>query len=84
MIARSDGMVAQSVRYLDAHRRAESGAMALALARVCLGVYGRPAADVDEAIEREWRKSAFLGNLHVTALALYTLAAATSYEAFRV
>ena len=37
------------------------------------------------AAPSEWTRSAFLGNLHVTALALYAeAAAARGYEAFRV
>ena len=80
----AEGMVTTSVRYLESHRLAESGAMALALCRMALGVYDRPAADVDAAIEHEWRTSSFIGNLHVTALALYALAAGPAYEAFRV
>jgi hypothetical protein len=59
--------------------------MGLGLTRIALGLYDSAAADVAEALHDEWRRSAFLGNLHVTALALYAeVAASGGYEAFRV
>jgi hypothetical protein len=80
-----DPVVVQSVAYLTERRLAEPGGLALALARIALGVYGVDAADVDAALAREWDRSAFIGNLHATALALYALTGARSgFEAFRV
>ena len=80
-----DRMVAESLHYLQGHRTAETGGMALALTSICLGVYGASAGDVDAAIDWEWRRSAFVGNLHVAALALYARSgAAGGFEAFRV
>jgi len=82
---RSIEPVARSFRYLTAHRLSERSAMALGLSRVALGLYGAAADDVSTAIDEEWKRAAFLGNLHVTALALYAeVAAAGGYEAFRV
>jgi hypothetical protein len=81
----ADAVVSRGVQYLQQHRLAESGALALALTRIGLGVYGLQAHDVEVAMAREWDRSAFLGNLHVIALALYALTAAKSgFEAFRV
>jgi hypothetical protein len=82
---RSIESVARSFRYLVTHRLSERSAMALGLSRVALGVYEASADDVSAAIEETWRRTAFLGNLHVTALALYAeVGAAGGYEAFRV
>jgi hypothetical protein len=59
--------------------------MGLGLTRIALGLYGEAAADVTTALRDEWKRSAYLGNMHVTALALYAEgAAAGGYEAFRV
>ena len=80
-----DPLVAANLAYLERQRTAENGAMALALTRICLGVFGVPAADVDAALAAEWRRCAFLSNLHVTALALYALTQQPAgFEAFRV
>jgi hypothetical protein len=81
----NDPAVVRSVAYLTRSRLAERGALALALARIALGVYGVEAHDVEMALASEWDASAFIGNLHATALALYALTAAPSgFEAFRV
>jgi hypothetical protein len=81
----NDPAVVRSVAYLNRSRLAESGALALALARIALGVYGIEAHDVEMALAGEWDRSTFVGNLHATGLALYALTAATTgFEAFRV
>lgn len=78
-------LVARGLNYLRDHRLAETGALALALTRICLGVYDEPAPDVEAAIISEWQRTRFLDNLHVAALALYSLTAAgRGYEEFRV
>ncbi|MBK5297495.1 MAG: hypothetical protein JJE40_10085 [Vicinamibacteria bacterium] len=77
--------VRRSRQYLSTHRLDEWSGLALGLTRVALGVFDEPAPELADAIDQEWRRSAFLGNLHVTALALYAEAAAAGgYEAFRV
>ncbi len=59
--------------------------MGLGLTRDRAWAYGAAADDVTQALRDEWTRSAYLGNLHVTALALYAEAAAAGgYEAFRV
>jgi hypothetical protein len=81
----ADSLVAPGLAYLERQRLVETGALALALSRICLGVFGRPADDVEAALAAEWARSAYLSNLHVTALALYALTAqAHGFEAFRV
>jgi hypothetical protein len=80
-----DPAVVRSLAYLTRRRLAESGALALALARIALGVYGVEAHDVEMALASEWDASAFIGNLHATALALYALTGMPGgFEAFRV
>lgn len=82
---RAEEPAIRTLRYLTANRLAERSAMGLGLTRIALGLYGASAADVGVALGDEWKRSAFLGNLHVTALALYSeVAAASGYEAFRV
>jgi hypothetical protein len=77
--------VRMSLQYLIANRATERSAMALGLTRIALGRYGSAADDVAVALHDEWHRSVYLGNLQVTALALYAEAAAASgYEAFRV
>ncbi len=81
----ADSLVAPNLAYLQRQRVAESGAMALALTRICLGVFGVPAADVDAALDAEWQRCGFLSNLHATSLALYALTQPPAgFEAFRV
>jgi hypothetical protein len=80
-----DPLVAPNLAYLERQRTAENSALALALTRICLGVFGVPAQDVDSALAAEWKRCAFLSNLHVTALALYAMTQPpTGFEAFRV
>ncbi len=80
-----DPAVVRSLAYLTGSRLAEPGALALASVRIALGVFGVEAHDVEMALADEWDRSAFIGNLHATALALYALTGATTgFEAFRV
>ena len=82
---RHTDVVRRSQRYLSSHPLDERSGLALALTRVALGVLDNPGAAVAEALAEQWTRSAFLGNLHVTAMALYAQSAgATGYEAFRV
>ena len=75
----------RSHQYLSAHALDERAGLALALTRVALGVLDAPIPTVANALAEQWDRSAFLGNLHVTAVALYAEAAAASgYKAFRV
>jgi hypothetical protein len=81
----NDPAVVRSLAYLKGSRLGEPGALALGWVRIALGVYGVEAHDVDMALAREWDRSAFIGNLHATSLALYALTGTKSgYEAFRV
>ncbi len=82
---RDSDAVQRSHQYLSAHALDERSGLALALTRVALGVLDSPVPTLAHALAEQWTRSAFLGNLHVTALALYAEAAeASGYEAFRV
>lgn len=77
--------VVKTLDWLQANRLRERSAMALGLTRIALGLFDRPVDDLAQALEAEWRDSRYLGNVHVTGIALYALAASeTGYEAFRV
>ena len=68
---RDSDAVRRSHQYLSAHALDERSGLALALTRVALGVLDSPVPDVANALAEQWTRSAFLGNLHVTAVALY-------------
>jgi hypothetical protein len=77
--------VQRSLAFLDHNQTVEMGGLSLAMAGIALGVCGRPAVRAVSALAGEWERSRFIGNLHVTALALYARAAAgAGFEAFRV
>jgi hypothetical protein len=67
--------VQQSLEYLVRRRLSEPAGMALALTSICLRVYGVPAADVDDRLAAIAERHAFFNNLHITAMALYSLTA---------
>jgi hypothetical protein len=70
---REHPFVRKSLEYLVRERLSESAGMALALTSICLRVYGVPAPDVDERLSALGERHAFLNNLHITAMALYSL-----------
>jgi hypothetical protein len=82
---RSDPVVASGWRWLRQHRLSEVSGMALALTAMCARIYGEPAADVETRLRELAATSVFLGNLHVTSMALYALSAGThGLKAFRL
>jgi hypothetical protein len=75
----------RTLRYLEQSRLSERSAISLGLTRMALGIFGRPADDVAEALEAEGARTGFLGNAHATAIAVYALAAAPrGFAEFRV
>jgi len=81
----ADPVVQRGLTYLGERKLSEQGALALSLARICLGVYGEAGAEVEAAILSAWTRTAFLGGVHVTALGLYALTASShGFEDFRV
>lgn len=67
--------VVRSLEYLSEHRVAERSAMALALASLALRVFGKTTDEVDGYLVAQWDRTRFLGNNHLTAMALYSLTA---------
>jgi hypothetical protein len=82
---RADPVVDRGWTYLREHRLDESSGLALALTAICCRIYGAPAADVEARLRDLAARTAFLGNLHVLAMAAYALAADShGAKAFRV
>src|SRR5262245_20520633 len=67
--------VQKSLEYLVEQRLSEPAGMALALTSICLRVYGVAAPDVDDRLAALAERHAFFNNLHITAMALYSLTA---------
>jgi hypothetical protein len=65
--------VQKSLEYLVRQRLAEPAGMALSLTSICLRVYGVSAPDVDERLATLAERHSFFNNLHVVAMALYSL-----------
>jgi hypothetical protein len=82
---REEPCVPRSLEFLEQHALAEQSAMALSLAYICLRVYGARADIVADRLLAQWAKTGFLGNYHLTAMALYSLTeGSASGGAFRV
>jgi hypothetical protein len=81
----NDEPVKRSLQFLATTRLDERSGLALGLTCICLGRFGVPTDDVVDALSEAWKRSSFIGNLHVTAVVLYALAARSSgYQAFHV
>ena len=77
--------VKQSLEWLVAHATAERGAMALSLATVCLQIFGEPTDAVRDLLVRQEAETKFLGNAHLTAMALFALTVPRhGAQAFRI
>jgi hypothetical protein len=77
--------VRKSVQYLQAHRLSERSAMGLGFTKIALSIHDQHADDVDAALEAVASHTAFLSNVHLMAIALYSSAGRSRrYEAFRV
>lgn len=72
---RTELTVARGWEYLREHRLSESSGLALALTALCCRIYDAPARDVEARLREVAGRTAFLGNLHVVAVALYALTA---------
>jgi hypothetical protein len=82
---RQEPCVVRSLDYLVEHRLSEMSAMALALTLIALRAFGVPTDDVEDHLLSQWDRTAFLGNFHLIAIALYSLTGgARAGEAFRV
>ena len=65
--------ITRSLDWLEAHATDERSAMGLALAAICLHVFKRSAEPALTALVEDEAKTGFLGNAHLTAMALYAL-----------
>lgn len=75
----------RTLRYLEQSRMSERSALSLGLTRIALGIFGRPADDVAEALEADGARTGFLGNAHAAAVAVYAqVAAPRGFAEFRV
>jgi hypothetical protein len=82
---RHEPCVVRSLDYLVRHRLSEESAMALALTLISFRVLGVPTEDVEGRLLSQWDRTAFLGNHHLIAIALYSLTGGPSVDAaFRV
>ena len=73
---RSDPAVVRSIPYLSGARLAEPSALALALAALCLRLYGLPADDVEAQLVADLDRAERVGNLQALAMALYAISSA--------
>ena len=72
---RDHDVVHQSLAYLEAEQLSEASGTALGLTGLCLRIYGRPTAAVEQLLHESFTGTAFLGNAAVQGLALYALTA---------
>jgi hypothetical protein len=75
---RGEPCVQRSLAFLEHHALAEQSAMALSLTLICLRVFGARADVVGDHLLAQWEKTGFLGNYHLTAMALYGLTEGSS------
>jgi hypothetical protein len=75
----------RTLAYVERERLSERSAIALGLTRIALGLFGRPARDVVEALAADVTRNASLGNAHAWAVAAYALSAdGAGFPAFRL
>lgn len=66
-------VVRASLDWLSRNQTSEPSGMALGLTAICLRIFGRSAGDVDTRLRATATADHFLDNLHVTAMALFSL-----------
>jgi hypothetical protein len=86
---RDHPVVRQGLEFLWRNRVAEPSGLALALTVICLRIHGLDAADTSERLLECWDETRFLGNLHVSAMAVCAQSACsgsgrTPIDAFHV
>jgi hypothetical protein len=70
---RSEPVVARSLAYLEDHALTQASGMSLALSLICFHVFKLDPDALQRRLAAQWRDRQFLGNVHVTAMALYAL-----------
>jgi hypothetical protein len=68
-----DPVVVRSLAALNQLRLTERSAMALSLGLIALALFGADTGDVEAALVEQWHRTSFLGNTHLTSMALYSL-----------
>lgn len=70
---REHPIVQRALEFLESHWQRESSGTALALAAICLRIFGRPTAQVETALVGQWERTRFLENIAATAMAACAL-----------
>jgi hypothetical protein len=82
---RSEPAVQRGLQFLRRHRGAEPTAFALALAAICLGVYGESTTDLERQLAGAFIAARLRHNVHAMVLAGYALTGASNnYAAVRL
>jgi hypothetical protein len=68
-----DAVVVRSLEELRRLRLSERSAMALSLTLIAFSLFGLDTVELEDALIGQWSRTRFLGNLHLTAMALYSL-----------
>jgi hypothetical protein len=68
-----DPVVVRSVSALQSRSLSERSAMALALTVIAFAIFGIDTSPLEQALEAQWSRTSFLGNVHLAAMALYSL-----------
>jgi hypothetical protein len=68
-----DPVLVQSVAALKRLNLSERSAMALSLTVIAFALFGIDTGELEQALVEQWRRTAFLENAHLTAMALYSL-----------
>ena len=69
----NDPIVVRSLAQLKKMHLSERSAMALSLTLIAFSLFGLDTSDLEGALIDQWGRTRFLGNLHLTAMALYSL-----------
>jgi len=68
-----DSVVVRSLAALRRLALSERSAMALSLTQIAFALFGLDTLELEQALHDQWTRTSFLGNIHLTAMALYSL-----------
>jgi hypothetical protein len=81
----NEAAVQRSIAWLEANGATEASAMGLSLAAIALHVHGRASSRILNDLATQYSRTLFLGNTHLSAMALYALTISShDAEALRV
>jgi hypothetical protein len=69
----NDPVVVRSLEELKKLRLSERSAMALSLTTLAFALYGLDTRELEDGVLEQWDRTGFLGNVHLTAMAVYSL-----------